>query len=238
MSNTVMHEKSGIAKFLNTVGHLLLSVGSLITLLSIVCLLVSIFEALPLLWTSAKVTTHDAAGVLNMRKLQQEGRREFNAVDITTSNFEGSQAEFDAQVLRKVSDPNTIYIAIDVFHRHLTIVGGSKVSLHDSNYHDAVDAFHKNVHDNDYTSATLAALHTLQDETVFNAISTIVFFSILSAICLSVYFVLRRLGLLPKGKSGGKSSSSSSSHSSYSSSSSSSSSDSGGGNSGFASGNF
>lgn len=232
-------EKAGIVKFLDTVGCLLLSAGYLITTILFIGLMYGVFQTLSLLWTTGVVTTHDVAGVFNMRRLQQGEGRAFNTIIITTRNFEGSQAEFDAQTLNAVSDPNTIYVAIDVTHRHLAVVGGSKVSLGDSAYHDAVDAFRKNIHGNDYTSATLAVLHSLHDDVLFGNISVIIIFGIMFAICLGGYFILRRLGLLPKGGSDGGSSSSGSSDSSYGSSSSSDSgSDSGGGHGGFASGNF
>ena len=237
MPEKAKQEKSGAAKFLAATGCVFRVVGYFFTATIFCVFLYGAFEALTLLWTNGTVTTHDVAGVLNGRRFQREAGREFNAITITTRHFEGSQAEFDNQAVNDVSDPDTIYVTIDVSHRHLAIVGGSKVSLGNSVYNDAVAAFRKNIHGNDYTSATLAVLHTLHDETIFGDIFVLVFSGILFALCMGVYFVLRRLGLLPKA-SGGGSGSSSSSDSSWSSSSSSSSSDSGGGGGGFASGNF
>ena len=236
VSEQAQHKKAGIAKFFHSIGCLFLAVGYLMTVIIMVIFLYAVFQTLALLWTTGIVTMHDNARVLNVRKLQQEGGREFNPVTITTTNFEGPDAGFDAQALHNVSDANTIYVAIDVAHRHLVIVGGSKVSLGDNVYQEGVDVFRKNIHGNDYTLATLAVLHMLHDETISSDISFLVFFSIIAAICLGVWLALHRLHLLPKFVSDGSSSSSdswgSSSSSSYDGGGDS------GGHSGFASGHF
>jgi len=82
----------------------------------------------------------------------------------TTSTFNGSTAQFDQQTRSHITNPNMIVIAIDTAHHHLTIVGGSNVSLSSSQYQDAVQSFKSNFNSSDYSGATVAALSTLRQD--------------------------------------------------------------------------
>jgi len=64
----------------------------------------------------------------------------------------------------QLPNQDSIAIGIDTVHRHLSIEAGTNVSLSNSEASDAVSAFQSN-YDNggDYTSATLAALDSVQN---------------------------------------------------------------------------
>jgi hypothetical protein len=110
------------------------------------------------------VNIYDKAGVLDQAKVRSEASSLSYPIDIyTTSNFTGSSSSFDQTTKNSLKKSNLIVIAIDTTHRHLAIVGASGVSLSNSQYTDARNAFANNFSNNDYTSATVAALQSLRN---------------------------------------------------------------------------
>jgi hypothetical protein len=110
------------------------------------------------------VNVYDNAGVLNQSQVRSEASSLSYPIDIyTINNFGGSTSSFDQTAAGKLSNKtNLIVIAIDTVHHHLAIVGGRSVSLSNSQYTDARNAFSSNFHNNDYTSATIAAVDSLR----------------------------------------------------------------------------
>ncbi|MBA2394716.1 MAG: TPM domain-containing protein [Ktedonobacteraceae bacterium] len=109
------------------------------------------------------VNIYDRAGVLDQTKVGNEASSLSYPIDIyTTNNFTGSTSSFDQTAKNSLKKSNLIVIAIDTTHRHLAIVGASGVSLSNSQYTDARNAFASNFHNNDYTSATVAAVQSLR----------------------------------------------------------------------------
>ena len=134
---------------------------SLIGIISAFCLLLATTIA-----TQANtVNISDPAGVLNTSQVRSEAANLPDPINIyTTNSFTGTSADFDQRARSHITNPNLIVIAIDTVHHHLAIVGGSSVSLSNSQYNDAVQAF-KNAYSSnggDYTAATIAAIRSLR----------------------------------------------------------------------------
>ncbi len=114
------------------------------------------------------VNISDKAGVLNTSQVQSEAEKLPYPVNIyTMNNFTGSESAFNQEAVRTLNDahnPRLIIIAIDAHNKFLAIVGGKEVSTSNSVYNDAVNAFKNNFNGGDYTGATIAALHTLQND--------------------------------------------------------------------------
>ena len=109
------------------------------------------------------VNIYDNAGVLNSSQVRSEASSLSYPINIyTTNSFTGSRSSFDQTTVSKLTSSNLIVIAIDTAHRHLAIVGGRSVGLSNSQYTDARNAFSSNFHNNDYTSATIAAIDSLR----------------------------------------------------------------------------
>jgi hypothetical protein len=115
-----------------------------------------------------QVAINDAAGVLDAPHVCEEAALLGYPISIYTSTtFTGGDGDFDQQVRALVTSPQMIVLAIDIDtkhqHTHVAIFGGIAVPLADHQYHDAVDAFNHNfATSNDYTGATVAALHSLR----------------------------------------------------------------------------
>ena len=114
------------------------------------------------------VNISDKAGVLNTSQVQSAASQLAYPVNIyTMNNFTGSESSFNQETvntLNKANNPRLIVVAIDTKNKFLAIVGGKSVSTSNSVYNDAVSAFKNNYNGGDYTGATIAALHTLQNE--------------------------------------------------------------------------
>ncbi len=128
---------------------------------------ISAFCLLLVMTTAAFANTvniYDRAGVLNQSQVKSAASALSYPVDIyTINNFSGSTSSFDQTAKGSINSSNKIVIAIDTVHRHLAIVGGSSVSLTNNQYADARNAFANSFRsDNNYTSATVAALQSLQ----------------------------------------------------------------------------
>ena len=111
------------------------------------------------------VNIYDRAGVLTQGCVRSEASSLSYPIDIyTVNNFSGSTSSFDQTAVGSVNSSNKIVIAIDTMHRHLAIVGGSSVLLSNSQYVDARNAFASSFQsNNNYTSATIAAIRSLQN---------------------------------------------------------------------------
>jgi hypothetical protein len=116
------------------------------------------------------VNISDKAGVLNVSQVQSVASQLAYPVNIyTMNNFNGSESAFNQETVRTLNNahnPRLIVIAIDTNDKFLAIVGGKNVSTSNSVYNDAVNAFKSsyNAGGGDYTGATIAALHSLQNE--------------------------------------------------------------------------
>lgn len=112
---------------------------------------------------AATVNINDQARVLDQNKVRNAAQSLPYPVNIyTVNNFTGTSSDFDQQARSHISSPNSIVIAIDTVHHHLTIVGGSKVPLSDSQYNEAINAFRSNYSSGGYTGATIAAINSLR----------------------------------------------------------------------------
>jgi len=132
--------------------------GLLALIVTICLLLVTTTAAL-----AATVNINDQAGVLDQNKVRSQAQNLPYPINIyTVKNFAGTSSDFDQQARSHLSSPNLIVIAIDTVHHHLTVVGGSKVPLSNSQYNDAINAFRSNYSSGGYTGATIAAINSLQ----------------------------------------------------------------------------
>ena len=114
---------------------------------------------------ASTVNINDQAGVLDAGSVQAEAAKLPVPILIyTTKTFTGDQSALDQSTRERLPDQDSIAIGIDTVHRHFSIQAGTNVSLSDSQASDAVSAFQSN-YDNggDYTSATLAALDSVQN---------------------------------------------------------------------------
>ena len=137
-------------------GRLRTGIFAIIGALCLLCITVTATFA-------STVNIYDNAGVLSQSQVRSEASSLSYPIDIyTTNSFTGSKSGFDQTTAGKINKSNLIVIAIDTAHRHLAIVGGRGVSLSNSQYTDARNAFSSNFHNNDYTSATLAAIDSLR----------------------------------------------------------------------------
>ncbi|HEX6484233.1 MAG TPA: hypothetical protein VF043_35765 [Ktedonobacteraceae bacterium] len=131
----------------------------LLALIAAICLL--FFTSTTVL--AATVTINDQARVLDQNKVRSAAQNLPDPVSIyTINNFTGTSSDFDQRARSYITSPNMIVIAIDTVHHHLTIVGGSKVPLSNSQYNDAINAFRSNYSSGGYTDATIAAINSLQ----------------------------------------------------------------------------
>ncbi len=112
---------------------------------------------------AATVNISDQAGVLDQNKVRSAAQGLPYPINIyTVKNFTGTSSDFDQQARSHITSPNLIVIAIDTVHHHLTIVGGSKVPLSNSQYNEAINAFLSNYSSGGYTGATIAAINALR----------------------------------------------------------------------------
>ncbi|HYU75831.1 MAG TPA: TPM domain-containing protein, partial [Ktedonobacteraceae bacterium] len=137
---------------------------------------ISAFCLLLVMTTAAFANTvniYDRAGVLDQSRVRSVASSLPYSLDIyTISNFTGSTSAFDQNAVGSIKSSNMIVIAIDTVHRHLAIVGGHSVSLSNNQYADARNAFANSFRsDNNYTSATIAAIQSLQSATGGGAFS-------------------------------------------------------------------
>ncbi len=132
----------------------------LITIITALCVL--LMSSLTV--SASTVTISDPQHVLNTSQVQSEGQNLSYPLDIyVTNNFSGTRTQFDQQVKKDINSSNKIVMAIDTGHKYLAIAGGTSVPLSNSQYQDAVNAFSSNFNNGDYTGATIAAMHSLEN---------------------------------------------------------------------------
>ena len=133
-----------------------LSIGLFATVMALCIVLFTSISAF-----ASTVNVNDAAGVLNVNQIQNEGRNLSYPMNIyTVSRFNGTQAAFEQQAKSHESS-GVIVIAIDTGDRYVYIGGNSTVPLTSSDYNAAYTAFKSNFN-GDYTKATLAAMRSLE----------------------------------------------------------------------------
>jgi uncharacterized membrane protein YgcG len=130
---------------------------------------IAAFCLLPLVTISAFASTiniYDDAGVLNQSQVRNAASAISYPMSIyTVTNFTGSNSAFDQRTASKITGGSLIVMAINTTpgHGHVRVDGGQSVPLSNSQYQDAANAFASSYRSNhDYTSATLAAISSLQ----------------------------------------------------------------------------
>ena len=111
------------------------------------------------------VQIYDGARVLNAPQVQNAASRLSHPVAIySTNTFQGTQTDFQRTATQKLNgNPNLIVMAIDTAHHYIFIAHGPSVPLSSPGVRQAVSAFSANYGNGDYTSASLAALSSLQN---------------------------------------------------------------------------
>jgi len=132
--------------------------------------LLGLFAALLLLTISAcgsknTVQIYDNAHVLNSSKVQNVASNLPNPIAIyTTNTFQGTEADFQRTAIQKLNgDPNLIVMAIDTNSRYLYIARGSNVQLSRTAINQAVNSFAGRFNNGNYTTASTAALNSMQN---------------------------------------------------------------------------
>ncbi len=132
----------------------------LIAIITVLCLLLMS----NLTVSASTVTINDPQHVLNASQVQSEGQNLSYPLDIyVTNNFSGTRTQFDQRVKQDINSSNKIVMAIDTGHKYLAIAGGASVPLSNNQYQNAVNAFSSNFNNGDYTGATIAAMHSLEN---------------------------------------------------------------------------
>ena len=167
----------------------------------VTCLALLTVCALLLLTTvnvlASTVTINDQAGVLDAGRVQADAAKLPDPMLIyTTKTFTGDQDALNQSTREQLPDQDSIAIGIDTVHRHLSIQAGTNVQLSDSQASDAVSAFQSN-YDNggDYTSATIAAIDSIQNTHNSNGFPVIIVFFLIP-IFIIVVAVLGKLKII------------------------------------------
>jgi serine/threonine protein kinase len=110
------------------------------------------------------VHVYDQANVLQAGKVQSEAAKLPYPIDIyTVSNFSGTTTEFNQRTRSQVTSSRLMVIAIDTVHRHVYVTGGPDVPLKTDQYQSAANSFVSNFQNGGYTTATIAAIRSLQN---------------------------------------------------------------------------
>jgi hypothetical protein len=177
----------------------------LIATFAAICLVLTTFLSV----FADTVRISDPVGVLNASQIKSEGSKLTYPLDIyTTDTYEGTAADFVQRTIAvHLTSKNLIVIAIDTYHRFLAIVGGSSVPVTKSEYTSAGTAFKNNINSSDFTSATLAAIRSLESSlgigrsgtsgsgSVLGFIILVVIVGIIIVISLIVHFIRRLFGI-------------------------------------------
>ncbi|WP_201368728.1 hypothetical protein [Ktedonobacter robiniae] len=133
---------------------------SLLAMIAACCL----FFASSLPAQADTVRVSDPVEVLNVQQVIYEGSKLAYPLDVyTTSTFSGTASDFvQRTVSAHLTSKRLIVIAIDVAHHYFTVVGGSQVPLSKSQYTTVGQAFKNAAVGNHFTSATLAAIQSLE----------------------------------------------------------------------------
>jgi serine/threonine protein kinase len=110
------------------------------------------------------VRIYDQAGVLQANEVQSEAAKLPYPIDIYTVNdFSGTTADFNQRTRSQVTSSRLMVIAIDTVHRHVYVTGGPDVPLKSEQYQSAANSFVRNFQNGGYTTATIAAIRSLQN---------------------------------------------------------------------------
>jgi len=113
---------------------------------------------------AATVNISDPVGLLNASQVSSEGSALPYPLNIyTTDTFSGTNQDFNQRAQSHLDTPNLIVMAIDSGRHYVAIVSGRDVPLSNSQANDAVRAFSSGYQNGGYTSATIAAIHSLRD---------------------------------------------------------------------------
>jgi len=106
----------------------------------------------------------DAANILDQNQVRSAGASLRYPVDIyTTQNFSGTSIQFEQRAHSRLTNANTIVMAISTSPRYMTVVAGSGVPLSNSEANSVISSFRNGYSSNgNFTSATVSALQTLQ----------------------------------------------------------------------------
>ena len=144
---------------------------------------------------ASKVTINDASNVLNVQQVQDDAKQFPDPLLIyTTRSFTGDQNALNSQTSAYITDQSEVVIGIDTMQRHLSIQSGKNSKLTDSQVSDAISAFRSNINGSDYTSATTAAIDSLQSSITGKSPNGITPFGVLMAGSLGVIVIV--LGVL------------------------------------------
>lgn len=114
--------------------------------------------------SSHSVQFYDHAHVLDSSRLQSAASKLPNSLTIyTTSTFQGTQADFQRTTTQQLNGASDLIVmAIDTTHRYVYIVRGPNVQLSGAGINQAVSSFAASFNNGDYTSASLAAIRSMQ----------------------------------------------------------------------------
>src|SRR3989440_8542773 len=147
------------------------------------------------------VRISDPNNVLDTSRVQNEGRNLPDPLDVyVISRFSGTQAQFNQRLKSHIDSPRKIVMLVDTGDQYFAVVGGSSVSLSNSQYSSAVSAF-KNNFNGSYTNATIAAIQSLESSlgssgnTLSRGVGGI-FSGLLGTICCVGLIVLVIVGVL------------------------------------------
>ncbi len=152
---------------------------------------------------ASSVNIYDRGNILNASQVSSEASALPKPIDIyTVPNFTGSTQAFVGTAKQNINSPDKIVIAIEP--HYMTVVGGKNVGLSNSQYTDAVSAFISDYksHQN-YTSATIASLHSLRDNLSGGAVAssvgggsglfgTLCCVGLIALVIIAVFAIVRR----------------------------------------------
>jgi hypothetical protein len=158
---------------------------------------------------SGVVNVYDNAEVLDKGQVEKAASGfQYNLDLYTTSSFPGDAGELANFARKHFTSLNVgmVVMVIDTVHRHLAIVdNGKNVSITDTNYQDALNAFRKAIgkDDPDYTKATVAAIQSLQSAIGQNNWVEIGFWIIVALLVIVSLAASASSGGSGSGRSGG-----------------------------------
>jgi ABC-type cobalt transport system substrate-binding protein len=154
---------------------------------------------------ASSVNIYDRGNILNASQVSSEASALPKPVDIyTVPNFNGSTQAFTNNAKQSINSPDKIVIAIEP--HYMTVVGGKNVGLSNSQYTDAVSAFISDYKSHSsYTSATIAAIHSLRDNLSGSGLAssvgggsglfgTLCCVGLIALIIIAVFAIVRRRG--------------------------------------------
>lgn len=115
-----------------------------------------------------QVTINDTANVLDTTQVCDATSTWPYMLTIYTTNMASGDGDLTERALSLLTNDRTVVMAIDIDNSkkhpqpHISIIGGDSVRLSDQQVHSAEEVFMRQANAGDYTSATVAAIQTLQ----------------------------------------------------------------------------